>query len=154
MSQEFRPLADRSLLSTTQGTLAFGIYRIQQHRGSWQVWRREIPVGSFRWSSTALAWCVADRYQDHVLAIRVRYLDQAQALLVDDVDVRARLAQKHLDPARRDLAQDRMQGRQHSLRAQQHQLDICLARAKYLYIRGLSDETTRIGRPPPYRKNT
>ena len=154
MSQEFRPLVHRSLLSIGQGILAFGIYRIQQQRGAWQVWRRDIPVASFRWSSTALAWCVADRYQDHVLAIRVRHLDQAQALLMDDVDVRARLAQKHPDPTRRALAQDRMQGRQDSLRAQQHQLDICLARAKYLYIRGLSDETTRIGRPSPNRKNT
>ena len=107
----------------------------------------------FSSSRSALAWCIADKYQRLDVAQEIRALDQRKQMVEADIRVRSHLAQRQADAQRRESTMLKVQHRCQQLEQIKDRLDKCIGLAKYWQIRGFNNETARTGRSAPQRTN-
>lgn len=135
---------DNIILDDWQGgMLAFGRYEIQPGDQEFVVTRDNELQGKFTTRRVALSWCVADNKRIWDLRQRIAMLDQRRRRLNQDILARKRAQSRASDWFRRSLAQDKLQNRHYQLANTNFELEKCLARAKYLQLRGSQNETAR-----------
>ena len=135
---------DNIILDDWQGgMLAFGRYEIQPGDQEFVVTRDRETLARFTTRRVALSWCVADNKRIWDLRQRIEMLDQRRRRLNQDIDARKRAQSRASDWFRRSLAQDKLQNRHYQLANTNFELEKCLARAKYLQLRGSQNETAR-----------
>lgn len=134
------------ILEDQHQILAFGVYRITADQDLQQVWKREELVDSFLNRRTALSYCVAEHRQDFNLARQIQQLDHARRLIQADINTRQKLADSGTGANFRDRVRTKLQSRNQQLRDISVQLEKCIARAKYLQLRGFTNETARTRR--------
>jgi hypothetical protein len=136
---ELRRLDRDLILSESGGYRAFQDYFLCAVSGGWRVTKRRDVVAEFTSSRTALAWCIADKYQQWDLARRIQQLDQRLFITDRGLDLRQRRAQQHSS----SLLLAKIQHRQQQRFTTKSELDKCVSRAKYLQIRGFRNDTQR-----------
>jgi hypothetical protein len=102
---------------------------------------------------SALAWCIAHKYQRHDVAQEISRLDQQRQRDRADLEVRTYLAKRQRDVVRKEMAMLKADQRRRQLEFVENRLDKCINLAKYWQIRGFNNETARTGRSASNRKN-
>ena len=129
----------------------FNQYEICCREGMWQVIKHRRDPRVFSALPSALAWCIADKHQQHNLSIQIANLDKSIGRLRQDINTRVCLRNKMLDDHLREAVDTKLVRRQLTLQVMISELDKYVNRAKYLQIRGFHNETARTGRPASNR---
>lgn len=140
--REFEREARNAFLKIGSQIVAFGRYVITQQGPDFVVDDRT-TVRTFSNSKTATSWCVADRYQQIVLAQRIFQLDQHRRRLRDDIRTRSNLANRSAGNHLFDRIAAKLESRRDFLAGIDRELDKCVAKAKYLQSQGFDNETAR-----------
>ena len=148
--QELRDIMANVIIPTDSGVYeVFGKYRIVPQQPGYKVMCSATEVGFFNSTRTALGWCIADKYRDYNLARDLLTLDNKLAFLINDIDTRARLADRSKRPEFRESVGTKLETKLIQKKAVENQLANCVNLAKYLQQRGFNNETQRIGRGQP-----
>lgn len=100
-------------------------------------------VGEFTSSRLAVAWCIADKYNQQRLREDIQRLDRQKSMLVGDLSVRSALADRMRD---RSFVEAKIDTKRLRLRQIDFRLDKCVNLAKYWQTQGFNNETVRTGR--------
>lgn len=121
--------------------VAFGQYHLepQSHGYSVSIWDQLIHVFSNK--RTAISWCVATKYHQHRLANNLQMLDSKRQQLVADIHCRRAQAQQGRTEDFYETVNTKLQPKQQSLDSVTAELEKCINLAKYLQLRGFSNET-------------
>lgn len=131
----------------------FDRYEIRLHRQQYQVIKLTSDPISFGSLPTAVAYCIADKYQQHNLSLQIRQLDEKVRMLRQDIDVRDACRTRIKNADIREAAALKLQHRKDRLRSLSSHLDKYVNQAKYWQIRGFNNEAARTGRPASNRTN-
>lgn len=134
-------LRDQLILPDDHGYNVFAHYRIDRENSQYRVSKRHNDCGVFRTTRTALAWCLADKHQDHGLAREILDLESAGSRIQQDLAVRSSIAQKAKSGSQWQTMYHKTLQRQRLKTNIDSQLEKCVARAKYYQIRGSLHET-------------
>jgi hypothetical protein len=139
-----------SIWKNDDGTYeAFGNYKIVPTRPHYQVIRRDIYIGTFSTTRSALSWCIADKFNDINLAAELMLIDSRLYSLTSDINSRANLADKSTKVEFRELIGTKLESKIIQKKTLENQLAKCVSSAKYLQQRGFNNETARTGRSQP-----
>lgn len=93
---------------------------------------------------SAISWCIADKFGQLGLSIRIQHLDQLRSAMLDDLQVRQELAKNIKDSDRKEAIEYKIRFKKHSFELVEKQLSKCINLAKYWQIKGFNrDETSR-----------
>lgn len=139
--QELPRLVNNLIVKDDQGFDVFGKYRIRQERSMYYVSNESNDFGEFSSSRSALAWCIADKYKDYNLAIRIKQLEAIKIRYQNDIDVRARIGERIQSGPQWETINSKLSQRRSQAYTVEQELSKCIDRAKYYQIRGFSNET-------------
>jgi len=126
--------------------MAFGKFMLAKNTQGVQVSTFSDSIGTFTNFATAISYCVADRFRQHDLARRIHQLDRQKRLVTDDLALRRAQAERSTDSRFRETVLTKIETKDRWRRSVTGELDKCLDRAKYLQLRGFTNETARTGR--------
>lgn len=141
-SRELEKNVDRVFLQVGSAVIAFGRYRITRDGADYLV-QDSTQIRRFGSGKSATSWCVADRYNDFVLAHRILQLDQDRSRLRADISIRSRVAERSRSEPLQDRVAAKLQARKSFLTGIDRELHKCVERAKYLQNQGFEHETAR-----------
>ena len=124
----------------------FGEYEIAATKQGCELTCSRRDPQRFSGVKSALAWCIAHKYQRHDVAQEIAELDQRRQRDTADLEVRSYLARRHTNADRRETAMLKVHQRRQQLELTELRLDKCINLAKYWQIRGFNNETARTGR--------
>ena len=127
------------------GVLAFGRYylsagdqgmQVQDHAGE--------LLAHFSNKKTALAWCVADRYNQLNLARRIKVLDAKRQLLANECAYNQHMQRRSVNGRFLDVLESKLSVTLSRLAGLDSELEKCINSAKYLQLKGFQNETARV----------
>lgn len=139
--REIPQIQDNLILRTRDGYSVFGIYHMRERQGRYQIFKGLDPQGEFGSRKTALAWCIADKYQQLNLARRIQQLDQHDQYREAACKLRRQCLKNGDD--RQDWLITKIQYREQQKKHNRTELQKCVNLAKYLQTRGFQDDTQR-----------
>ena len=153
-NKKFLRFAERELLkyrsdiiiNVGTGYEMFGRYRIMRDNHRFYVFKDENLIKEFTSLRTASSWCVADRYQQSLLAKEIQRLDDRMAVIEQSLRTRQHCRDHTHDSHKRCLLDTKISGRSQELNMVAKQLEKCVWRAKYLQFRGFHNDTQRHNR--------
>lgn len=149
--RELARIQNDLILRSETGYQAFGVFEIRQHDGVFQVHKNQELCGEFSSAKVALSYCIAERARNYNLGILLQNLDRHVEAARISVSTRRNLANKCRDNHIREILTSKIQHRRQQQHDLENQLEDCVKQAKYLYLRGLNNETQRIGCAAPAR---
>lgn len=146
LAQEFCQMLPSLVLPADAGEyLAFARYRIVPEHPGYRVYINEDLQGTFSSTRTALSWCIADKHSRYNLANDLKHLDSMLSHLANDIFVRVGMANKTRNPQLRENIETKLEPKIILRRELEQQLAKCVNSAKYLQLKGFSNETQRFG---------
>lgn len=139
------------ILRSEKGYQAFGIFDIKQQHGLFEVYKNNELCGEFSSAKVALSYCIAERSHNYNLGIRLQHLDRHYVSARNSVVSRKNMANTCRNNHTREILYSKIQHRRQQQHDLENQLEDCVKMAKYLYLRGLNNETQRIGCAAPTR---
>jgi hypothetical protein len=129
------------------GYIAFGRYHIKssEHGVVVSTWDREIH--EFMNKRHAISWCVADHNNRIMLATRILSLDAKKRIVNSDVQLRRNIAERSRSESFYEGITTKLQPKIDTLEMLNNELEKCINSAKYLQIKGFTNETARTSRP-------
>jgi hypothetical protein len=154
-SREIANLASKLIVDDGHGgIIAFGKYSIipTDHKFRVEIKNQNINIvfGSRR---SAISWCIADQHNQHNLARHIYTLDTKKHSLAADIHCRQTLARRSNREDFYECVSTKIQSKIDYLSALDAELEKCLNSAKYMEIRGFSNETARTGRSVAHKTN-
>jgi hypothetical protein len=143
--RELSRLQDDLILRNDEGCKAFGIYDIKKQNGVFTVYKKHEFCGEFSSAKVALSYCIAERAHEYNLGIRLQNLDQHFLSATQSLNTRKSLIERCKNNQTREILYSKIQHRRQQQHELENQLEDCVKMAKYLYLRGLNNETQRIG---------
>lgn len=126
------------------GYIAFGMYHIVPKNNEYQIFNRiDDLVGIFSDKRTAMSWCVADKYNQLMLAQNIKYLDIKRQSLSKDIQCSQKLADRSKYESTYEIIHMKLQPKIERYTLLNNELEKCVNSAKYLQLRGFSNETAR-----------
>lgn len=93
---------------------------------------------------SAISWCIADKFGQLELAVKIYHLDSLRSDMLNDLQVRQELAKGITDRDRKEAIDYKIRFKKHSFELVEKQLSKCINLAKYWQIKGFNrDETSR-----------
>lgn len=153
-SQKLAVLAEKELPSLQKNLIlqdgdryfAFGKYSICCKDNEYVVEDSANIYGQFSSSRIALAWCIADKLNDIKLACRISSLDRLLIQHRNDIETRIAQANATKSGSQWEIITSKVGHKRTQYNSVKSELTKCIDRAKYLQIRGFSNETSRTGR--------
>ena len=124
----------------------FGKYHIVKTQDRYQVQRQQTFVGDFAMRRSALSFCIAENNRNYSLSQSIMKLDQQKEHLEADIECRRGQVKKSRDAVFREIVETKVQGKMAHYKQVSAELEKCINLAKYLQLRGFSNETARSGR--------
>jgi hypothetical protein len=121
--------------------VAFGDYYLVPNVEGCTVSTWDRQIHTFANKRTAISWCVADKYQRYRLANNIRLLDTRKQQLMSDIRCRSARAHHSADEDFYDTVNTKLQPKETALASIINELEKCIDLAKYLQLRGFSNET-------------
>lgn len=147
MQRELGRHVNHMILDDGRGNvMAFGKFMLAKNDQGVEVSTFSDTVDTFTNFATAISYCVADRFQQHDLARRIRHLDGQKRLIRDDLSARRAQAERSQDARFRETVLTKIENKDRYCRSVLSELDKCLDRTKYLQLRGSTNETARTSR--------
>lgn len=128
------------------GYVAFGKYSLKPSEQGVTVstWDRDIHI--FMNKRHAISWCVADHNHRIMLATRILSLDAKKRTINSDVQLRRNIAERSRSESFYESINTKLQPKIQMLEMLNNELEKCINSAKYLQIKGFTNETARTGR--------
>jgi hypothetical protein len=128
------------------GYVAFGRYYLKpsEHGVVVSTWDREIH--EFMNKRHAISWCVADHNNRIMLATRILSLDAKKRIVNSDVQLRRNIAERSRNESFYEGITTKLQPKIDTLEMLNNELEKCINSAKYLQIKGFTNETARTSR--------
>jgi len=125
------------------GYVVFGKYYLtpQDHGCLVSTWTREIHC--FASKRNAISWCVADKYNQFTLANTILNLDRKKQILTADIHCRQSVGKRSKSDHFYEITHMKVQPKLSLLSSVSSELEKCVNLAKYMQIRGFSNETAR-----------
>ena len=124
------------------GYVAFGRYHLRPADQLFEVYTPgDNLIGTFSNKRTAISWCVADKYHQYNLANNIQMLDHKRQQLAADIYCRRSQAQQGRTEDFYETVNTKIQPKQELLDSVTAELEKCINSAKYLQLRGFSNET-------------
>lgn len=139
----FSQIFDRLILPDGAGYMLYGEYSVQPQHHGYVVTSRNYRPEWFASKRSAISYCVADHYRQYKLAANIKILDQKKHQLVNDIECSRQIAKKSRNGNFSESVLAKTQPKQRQLAAVNSELEKCLYSAKYMQIRGFSNETAR-----------
>ena len=135
---------DQFILQDDDGTVvAFGQYLIERSNREFAVRTRGDNHFQFTDRRTALTWCTLDKLHLYSEACQVMALERKRQLLEADIDCMRHTLRKVKSPDFKDTMQAKLSPKIGQHQAIMNELEKLANRAKYLQIKGFSNETAR-----------
>lgn len=145
--RELRRNIDKTIFDDDAGGyVVFGKYNVRPEKNKVNVWYNDEVVASFGNKKTAISWCVADKHRLYNLARDIANLDRKRRQVLQDIDCRKRIAEKGQSAEFEEMVKTKLEPKIKLYQDVNSELEKCLNRAKYLQLRGFSNETARTGR--------
>lgn len=145
--KEIRSNLHNMIINDDQGGyIAFGKYYIAPNRTSYEVRRYSDIAGKFGSKRSAISWCVADNLEQLNLAREILVLDSKKQLVGADLNVRQALAHRSRNADFQETVTNKLQRKLDTYQGISAELEKCINLAKYLQLRGFSNETARTSR--------
>ena len=141
------------IMKFAQGYKAFGTFDIQQQDNLFSVYRQGNHCGDFSSAKVALSYCIAEKSHQFNLGIKIQQLDQHVASARQSVISRKNMLERFRDKPAKEIIYTKIQHRRQQQHELENQLEDCVKQAKYLYLRGLNNETQRISSAAPARSS-
>ena len=148
--KEFKDILPNTIWHNDDGVYeVFGKYHIIPKKKKCHVLCYATEVGTFNSTRSALSWCIADKYQKYTLAREILAVDNALNLVVEDISIRASVADLAKNPDFRENIATKLETKIIRKKELENQLAKCVSYAKYYQQRGFNNETARTGRNQP-----
>lgn len=144
--ENFHLVMPNAIIPHHDGFIIFGRYLLQPQSDAWLVNKFTNDAMTFGSKRSAVSWCVADKFNRIALANRIKNIDNRIAQLGSDINVRDGLAVKTQNQKFRDIVAVKLANKRNKHRYLMAELQECINSAKYLQLRGFSNETARTGR--------
>jgi hypothetical protein len=141
-----RYVLDNAIIPLNTGYLVFGRYNLQPRDGVFDVYLYEDLVATFSTKRTAVSWCVAERYRQYQLSFDIHVLDQKKSQLAADIRARQYLSERSDRSQFAEIVETKLEPKIRYLNTIKAELEKCVNSAKYLQLRGFSNETARSSR--------
>lgn len=152
--KEIVNLTDKLIVDDGRGgILAFGKYKIVPTNYKFIVDIKNQDPMTFGSRRSALSWCIADQHNQLNLARIIHVLDTKKHVLAADIHCRQTLAKRSKHEDFYEDVSTKIQCKIDRLEAVDAELEKCLNSAKYIQIRGFSNETARTGRSVANKTN-
>jgi len=125
----------------TGSYVAFGKYYLESVDAGCQVSTWDRHIHTFANRRTAISWCVADKYHQYTLANNIQTLDSKKQQIADDLYCRRTQAQLGRNETFYETVITKLQPKEILLNSVKNELEKCINLAKYLQLRGFSNET-------------
>ena len=149
--REFERIQNDLILPSSQGYSAFGSWEIHTEPNSVRVYKNNDFCGEFSSAKVALSYCIAENEKKYALSIRIQQLDQHYLAAKNSLQSRKNIAKTCRNNQTREILLTKIQHRSRQQIELEHELEDCVKMAKYFYLRGLNNETHRIGCAAPTR---
>jgi hypothetical protein len=154
LESDFDLIKNNLIYKDNDRYVAFNRYTIIPGTYSVQVYRYSHAVGEFTSLKTALSWCIADKYQQEILAQSILRLDGECGRLAVDVALTQRSVPRMKNPEQRETVKLKLDHKKAILNLAQNRLEECTGLAKYWQIRGFNNEIARTRRQAPIRTHS
>lgn len=156
VEKEFRRHMDHMILEDSDSGryIVFGRYFLVKEQDNCVVSTRGQQTLLFSNTRNALAWCIADHHQRLNLATQISNLDRKQTALRSDIYCRRGMAEQSRTMLFYETVNTKLQPKLDQLSAVSAELEKCVKSAKYLQIRGFTNETARISGTKPKSTNS
>jgi hypothetical protein len=128
------------------GWVVFGCYYLTETDQGYNVHKYSSSMGTFASKRSAVSWCVADKNRQLNLAITIKKLDMQKSLVAADIECRRSVANRSRDPLFRETVRTKIEPKITYYKSVSAELEKCINSAKYLQLRGFSNEIARTGR--------
>ena len=153
-AKEIVNLADKLIVDDGRGgILAFGKYNIIPTDYKFIVNIKNQDPLTFGSRRSAISWCIADQHNQLTLARIIHVLDTKKHTLAADIHCRQVLANRSKHEDFYESVSIKLQRKIDHMEAVDAELEKCLNSAKYMQIRGFSNETARTGRSVAHKTN-
>lgn len=149
--RELAELQSTLILKDGNGYQVFGRYQIVPDSGLYRVDVNSDIQGRFINKKTALSWCIADNQHQMNLARQIQQLDERLQYTQNGLQQRRAVKENTRDPALKELARVKAQHRATRQSQTLAELEKCIKLAKYLHLKGFSNETQRTGSAAPIK---
>ena len=126
-----------------EGWTAFANYQIKPLKSQYEVKHYGNHVGNFGSKRSAISWCIADYHRQYSLSYRIQTLDSKKQQLVNDIQCRSEVARRSRSAAIKEMIQTKLEPKLAVNHAVSAELEKCISSAKYIQLRGFSNETAR-----------
>lgn len=154
LREEFGTLTNNLIWKNDNGNYeVFDHYLIVIEKEGYRVYCSATDVGLFNSTKSALSWCIADKYKHFNLARDILTLDNKLSSLINDITIRANLADKSKNPVFRETIEIKLETKIIHKKQVEQELTKCVNYAKYCQQRGFNNETIRTGRSAAVKKS-
>lgn len=137
---------DNSIIPLDPGYLVFAKYNLQPDGNRYKVYLYDDLVATFSSKRTAISWCIAERYRQHQLSFDIRVLDAKKSQLSADIYARQQMSNRSRREQFSEIVETKLEPKIRYLNTITAELEKCVNSAKYLQLRGFSNETARHSR--------
>jgi hypothetical protein len=142
--QELKLTIDQTIFDDNKGGwIAFGRYHIIPADAVFDVWRNDSFIASFGSKRSSLSWCIADNKNQTHLAQQIKTLDQKKQLIENDIVCRSGMRKRSKSPETREIIKTKLEPKIALNSVITAELEKCISSAKYIQLRGFSNETAR-----------
>jgi hypothetical protein len=145
--KEFPDIATNLIFQNESGDYeVFGRYIIKKEKNNYRVLCSATDIGSFGSTKSALSWCIAAKFSQYNLARDILKLDNKLSSLVNDITMRAALADRSNNVPFFETVETKLESKIIHKKQVEQQLLKCVNQAKYYQQKGFNNENVRIGR--------
>ena len=142
--RELRHSIDKMILDDNSGGwVVFGRYHITPEKQVFNVWHYANFIGSFSSKRSAISWCIADKNNQASLSQQIKVLDFKKQFLDNDIACRTGLSKLSRSAEFREMVKTKLEPKIFLNSAVTAELEKCISSAKYIQLRGFSNETAR-----------
>jgi hypothetical protein len=141
-----RAALKQSIIPLDDGYLVFGQYVIKEADHGFDVFRYNDQVGSFGSKKAAMSWCIADSCKQYRLSFEIQSLDSKKSQLSADISTRRQVGEMSKHSSITELIETKLEPKIRYYNSVKAELEKCINSAKYLQLRGFSNETARPSR--------
>lgn len=152
LSAEFETVKNNSIIKNDDGSIdIFDLFKATEHNGMIEIKQSQKDPKEFSSYRSALSWCIAEKCQEIELAKKIIVLDKDLQRHKNMDRALKHVCNKITNADQKSIAEIKHHDVIHKLRLTNFALQKCIARAKYLQIRGFHNEIARTRRPAPTR---
>jgi hypothetical protein len=141
--REIVALADNLVLADGDQYFLFGRYDLAKLDHGVQVSDRNTPIGVFSSTKTAVAWCIADKFNQLNVAFRIQQLDQERTRYINDITAKRLMMSQSKSYDFKDTVSVKILHQQRQYQSIETELLKYINLAKYWQYRGFNNETQR-----------